>query len=194
MAKNSVSDWSSNADQNTDINGINIDEGCPPSGINNAIRAIMAQVAVLLPTLIRGGSGIVNDLLNAAVKRFGNASTIYDTSATAVERALGYRTLPFTAARSAAYTIALTDVAMCVPISTGGITVPASATTAFAQGDIIAVFNNGSASQAITGASGVTLTLAGSLNVGARTVSQNGLATLLNVGTDSWLVYGIGVG
>lgn len=44
MAKNKVSEWSATASNNTDIAGINIAEGCAPSGINNAIREIMAQV------------------------------------------------------------------------------------------------------------------------------------------------------
>jgi len=44
MAKNKVSEWSSTASNNTDIGGINIAEGCAPSGINNAIRELMSQV------------------------------------------------------------------------------------------------------------------------------------------------------
>lgn len=39
-----VKDYSLNADDNTQINGINIAEGCPPSGINNAVRQLMADV------------------------------------------------------------------------------------------------------------------------------------------------------
>jgi len=44
MAKNKISEWSATASNNTDIGGINIAEGCAPSGINNAIRELMAQV------------------------------------------------------------------------------------------------------------------------------------------------------
>lgn len=40
----SVSDYNSDPDLNTTISGINIAEGCPPSGINNAIRQMMADV------------------------------------------------------------------------------------------------------------------------------------------------------
>lgn len=39
-----VKDYSLNADDNTQINGINIAEGCPPSEINNAVRQLMADV------------------------------------------------------------------------------------------------------------------------------------------------------
>ena len=44
MAKNKISEYSSTASNNTDIGGINIAEGCAPSGINNAIRELMAQL------------------------------------------------------------------------------------------------------------------------------------------------------
>lgn len=44
MAKNKVSEWSSTASNNTDVGGIDIAEGCAPSGINNGIRELMAQI------------------------------------------------------------------------------------------------------------------------------------------------------
>jgi len=44
MAKNKISEYSATAANNTDIGGINIAEGCAPSGINNAIRELMAQL------------------------------------------------------------------------------------------------------------------------------------------------------
>jgi hypothetical protein len=44
MPKNKVSEWSATAANNTDIGSIDIAEGCAPSGINNAIRELMAQV------------------------------------------------------------------------------------------------------------------------------------------------------
>ena len=44
MAKSNVSEWDVVADNNIRINGINIDENCPPSAINNAIREMMAQI------------------------------------------------------------------------------------------------------------------------------------------------------
>jgi len=47
MSKTKISQYdstSAGANLNTDIAGINIDEGCAPSGINNAIRTLMAQI------------------------------------------------------------------------------------------------------------------------------------------------------
>ena len=47
MAKNTISQYSKTAGSNTDIQSVNIDEGCPPSSLNNAIREIMVDLASL---------------------------------------------------------------------------------------------------------------------------------------------------
>jgi hypothetical protein len=47
MAKNTVADYSKTASQNTDIAGVDIDEGCSPAGVNNAIREVMADIAAV---------------------------------------------------------------------------------------------------------------------------------------------------
>jgi hypothetical protein len=45
MAKNSIRDYANAAASNTDVQSQNIDEGCSPAGINNAIREVMADLA-----------------------------------------------------------------------------------------------------------------------------------------------------
>ena len=44
MAKNKISEYSSTAANNTDVANINIAEGCSPSNINNAVRAVMSHL------------------------------------------------------------------------------------------------------------------------------------------------------
>jgi microcystin-dependent protein len=44
MAKTKISEYDATAANNTDVDGINIAESCPPSGINNAIREVMAHL------------------------------------------------------------------------------------------------------------------------------------------------------
>jgi hypothetical protein len=53
MAKTKISEFSTTAGNNTDINSINIAEGCAPSGINDAIRELMRQ----LKEFQTGGAG-----------------------------------------------------------------------------------------------------------------------------------------
>lgn len=81
MAKTKVSEWDSNASGNTDINGININEGCPPSTINNAIRETMAQVK----DLVDGSSG--DSLTNSGT--LTSSGTLAVTGAMTVDGASG---------------------------------------------------------------------------------------------------------
>src|ERR1044072_2385759 len=43
MTKNSFLEWDTTANNNTDVGGVNINEGCPPSSVNNGIRTVMSQ-------------------------------------------------------------------------------------------------------------------------------------------------------
>jgi hypothetical protein len=51
MAKNAVDDWSTTPDDNTDIGGTNIAEGCPAGNLNNGMRKIMAQTKTKFDTV-----------------------------------------------------------------------------------------------------------------------------------------------
>ena len=74
MAKNKVSEWDSNPANNTDVGGVNIGEGCPPSNINNAIRMTMSQIKEL-----QDGSSndpiTINGLLTVANANFTGTVT-----------------------------------------------------------------------------------------------------------------------
>lgn len=59
MTKSTVASWDTTASLNTDIGGINIDEGCPAPNINNAVREIMAQIKTLSPV---GGGAVQRNL------------------------------------------------------------------------------------------------------------------------------------
>jgi hypothetical protein len=188
MAKSAVTDWDVTPANNSDIAGINIAEGCPASGINDAIRTMMAQVATWLagasaPLPKSGGA------VTGAVTGLANGSTVIDGGGTA--RGIGYRAIPLTA-KSSAYVIGLADVGQGLS-STANVTVPANATTAFAIGDTIMVYNNSASGIGIVQATGVTLRLAGSSTNGNRTLAQRGLATLIKVGIDEWVVSGMGI-
>ena len=80
MAKTKLSEYSATASLNTDIDGINIDEGCAPGNINNAIREQMAHLA----DFIAGTNG---DTL--AVAAGGTGGTSASTARTALGVAIG---------------------------------------------------------------------------------------------------------
>jgi hypothetical protein len=92
MAKNKVSEWSATASNNTDIAGINIAEGCAPSGINNAIRELMAQVKdmqtgadsdgfVVGGTFTASGGAVLSGTVTAPTASSGDNSTKVATTA-----------------------------------------------------------------------------------------------------------------
>jgi microcystin-dependent protein len=86
MPKNKVSEWSATASNNTDIAGINIAEGCAPSGINNAIRELMAQVKDMqtgtdADNFTVGGNLTVTGTATGATPSVSDDSTKFATTA-----------------------------------------------------------------------------------------------------------------
>jgi hypothetical protein len=88
MPKTKISEWSSTPANNTDIDSINIAEGCAPSGINDAIRELMAQVKDLyagtsgdIIAVAAGGTGVGTST--------GSGSNVLSTSPTLITPALG---------------------------------------------------------------------------------------------------------
>jgi len=88
MAKTKISEWSSTPANNTDIDSINIAEGCAPSGINDAIRELMSQVKDLyagtsgdIIAVAAGGTGVGTST--------GSGSNVLSTSPTLVTPILG---------------------------------------------------------------------------------------------------------
>ena len=71
MAKTKVSEWSSTPGSNTEIDGINLAEGCAPSGINDAIREMMAQIK----DWQAGVSGDPSVLSQGVMENLASAST-----------------------------------------------------------------------------------------------------------------------
>jgi hypothetical protein len=81
MPKVKISEYSATANSNTDVASINIDEGCAPSGINNAIRAVMGH----LKDFQQGTNGDpfngpVNGTLGATTASTANVTTLTTSS------------------------------------------------------------------------------------------------------------------
>lgn len=96
---------------------------------------------------------------------------------------------------SSGTTLALSHKGGLVRMTSSGdtVTIPANSTVAFPLGSTVAVYNDYSSTNSIAVAGGVTLRQAGTGSTGARTLSAYGLCTLLKVGTDSWIISGVGV-
>jgi hypothetical protein len=92
--------------------------------------------------------------------------------------------------QTSAYTLVATDAGKHINITTGGITVPSGV---FSVGDAISIFNNSTNDQTITQGGSVTLRQAGTINTGNRTLVQYGLATILCVQSNTFVITGSGL-
>jgi len=92
--------------------------------------------------------------------------------------------------KTSAYILAIGDVGAVISITTGGVTVPSGVFTA---GDTVLIYNNSSSSQTITQGASTTLRLPGTADTGNRTLQQRGLATVLCIANNEFLITGSGL-
>lgn len=92
--------------------------------------------------------------------------------------------------KSGSYTLTANDIGELINITTGGVTVPASV---FSAGNSITIYNNSASNQTITQGAGVTLRLAGTSTTGNRTLALRGIATVMCVGSNDFVISGAGL-
>jgi len=110
-------------------------------------------------------------------------------SSGASDSAGSYRIIPQNS-KTSSYTLVAADTGKHISITTGGVTVPASV---FSVGDVISIYNNSGSNQTITQGSSTTLRQAGTANTGNRTLAQYGVATVLCVASNTFVISGAGL-
>lgn len=93
-------------------------------------------------------------------------------------------------AQGGAYILALSDNGKMINITTGGVTVN---TGIFSAGNNITIYNNSAVAQAITQGASVTMFLAGTATTGNRTLAQRGIATIVCVAANTFVISGAGI-
>lgn len=93
-------------------------------------------------------------------------------------------------AQTLGYTLVAADAGKHIATTAGGVTVPASV---FAVGDIVTVYNNSGSAQTITQGASTTVYFGGTANTGNRTLGQRGIATLLCVAANTFVISGAGL-
>ena len=128
MAKTKISEWSSTPANNTDIDSINIAEGCAPSGINDAIRELMSQVKDLYSgttgdtiSIAGGGTG-AGTLAGASIVTYTGTETLTNKTLTN-PTVTNYVETPYSANSSTAITLALTNGTVQIITLTGNATI-----------------------------------------------------------------------
>lgn len=92
--------------------------------------------------------------------------------------------------QTSAYTLVASDAGKHISITTGGVTVPASV---FSVGDAVTIYNKSASSQTIAQGASVTLRQVGTATTGNRTLAQYGLATILCVASNEFVISGGGL-
>lgn len=124
------------------------------------------------------------DLANAALPKAGGTMTgdvVFASTQT-------YPRIPQNA-KTAAYTLIASDAGKHIS-STTTVTVPAGV---FSVGDTIDIYNNSALAISISPAATVTIRLAGTATVGARSLAQRGYATLVCVASNDFVAHGTGI-
>lgn len=117
--------------------------------------------------------------------------TAADSSGT--QYTIGYRDVPQNS-QTASYPLALVDRGKHLLFNGTSLTctIPANGSVAFPIGTAITIVNTNATSLSIAITTD-TLTKAGTTTTGTRTLSQNGVATILKVGSTAWVISGSGV-
>lgn len=160
MPKNKVSEWSSTASNNTDIGGINIAEGCAPSGINNAIRELMAQVKDMQTGSDSDGL-VVSGAFTASGAAVFSSTVALGSSATATTQSAGDNS---TKVATTAYVKTATDA-----ISSFG--------DPGANGVVVRTALNTSTARTITAGTGITVTNGTGVS-GNPTITNSGVTSV----------------
>jgi hypothetical protein len=87
------------------------------------------------------------------------------------------------------YSLVIGDVGKFISAS-NTVTVPSGV---FSAGDAISIYNNTSSTQTITQGGGVTMYLVGTSTTGSRSIAQRGVATVLCVASNTFVITGAGL-
>jgi hypothetical protein len=162
--------------------GVNIVGPTGPTGVTGATG----------PTGPTGPTGVTGDTGPTGPTGPTGAGTTGVTGVTGATGPTGV-TGPATVTENSqvgAYSAVAADNGKYINITTGGVTINTS--TAMTSGQNFVIYNASGSPQTIT-ATGITLRLAGTSSTGNRTLPQRGLATILCVASNDYVISGPGI-
>lgn len=149
----------------------------------------MSTLSVSTITNLTDIQGATLNIANVVITGTINANAATFAAATISDALGNIRDVPVNA-QTAAYILQSSDQGKIVSITTGGITVP---NAVFSQGDNISIYNASFSNQTITPASDVTMYLVGTANTTSKTLAQRGIATLICVAANTFVLTGGGI-
>ena len=137
--------------------------------------------------VVDGGTGASDAATARTNLGLGTASNVTFNSVLDVSG--NVRALPINN-QTAAYVAAASDLGKVISITTGGVTINSGV---FAANDVFSIWNNSASNQTITQGTSVTMYLVGTATTGNRTLAQRGLATVLCVSSNTFVISGGGL-
>jgi hypothetical protein len=164
------------------------------TNINNSLQTINANVGAF-QTYANVSFNSLATGANANTAAYLATATINTTgniTAGNISDSVGLlRSIPQNS-KNTGYTLQSTDNGQMINITTGNVTIPAGVFNS-PFGQTVSIFNNQTTSNAVVQGSGVTLRLAGTTATGNRTLARYGVATLICVAANTFVISGAGL-
>jgi len=157
-----------------------------------AAQPNVTSVGTLTSLTVTGNVSGGNLTTGAQVVATGNITGANITATANIADSKGdVRSIPVNT-QNTGYTLVATDAGKLINMTTGNVTVPAGV---FASpfGQAITIYNDQNSSNAVVSAAGVTLRLAGTAATGNRTLARYGLATVVCVSANTFVISGAGL-
>jgi hypothetical protein len=190
-------DNTGNTQGNLSLTGGNITINNAPGGNEGA----EIQWALPAPANTVLNTSLVQDVFQNGMRFFesgGNSRGLYmdlGNVPNGAGTAVGYRDIPQVSFTANA-TLAATDAGRhyySTLATANTLTIANNTSVSWSVGTAISIVNRGTGNITIAQGSGVSLYLAGNATSGNRTISTYGMATLLNVAANIWMINGTGV-
>jgi len=148
--------------------------------VGRATTDTLTNKTLTSPTI--SGGTINNAVIGGSTPAAGTFTTVADSKGE-------LRSVPQNT-KTSAYVLISTDAGKYISITTGGVTVPSGV---FSAGETVTIYNNSSSDQTVTQGSSVTMYQVGTANTGNRTLAQRGLATVICVASNTFVITGGGL-
>jgi hypothetical protein len=160
------------------------------TNINNSLQTVSANIGAF-HTYANTALGSLATGANANVAAYLTTATGNITAGNISDSSGLLRSIPQNS-KNTGYTLQSTDNGQMINITTGNVTVPAGVFNS-PFGQTVSIYNNQTTSNAIVQGSGVTLRLAGTLSTGNRTLARYGVATMVCVAANTFVISGAGL-
>ena len=174
------------------ITGGNLSGTLITGTLSTAAQPNVTSVGTLSSLTVTGNVSGGNLTTGAQVVATGNISGANITATANIADSKGdVRSIPVNT-QNTGYTLQASDAGKVINMTTGNVTVPAGV---FASpfGQAITIYNDQNASNAVVSGAGVTLRLAGTAATGNRTLARYGLATVVCVSANTFVISGAGL-